>query len=64
MNDNDLKQMKREFEKSLKMRYKRSWDIDDFFGNLLIFIIVCIALIFRPVNLIIIGAFIIALLLI
>ena len=64
MNDNDLEQMKKALEKSLKKNYKASWKVGDFFENILIFIIVCIAIIFRPINLIIIGIVMVILLLI
>ena len=64
--NNDLEMAKKSIEKEMKKRYriKLSSKIGDVFENVALFIIVCLAVVLRPINLIIAGLIIIIILLI
>ena len=64
--DNDMEMYRTILEKTMKQNYKPrlSSKIGEFFENILLFFIVCLAIIFRPINLIIGGIIAIIILLI
>lgn len=66
MKNEDMKLMKKQMDFFINKNYKRSFSskLSDFFENIFIFFIVCLALIFRPLNILIGGMILIIILLI
>jgi hypothetical protein len=66
MKRQDIEQMNKSLRKLVKEKYEipLSSKIGDFFENILIFMMVCLYIIFRPINLIIAGIVLIIILLI